>query len=122
MGSEDNFLEHNFHDSYIKGVESQDNQTTLIIDTDIYWFPGKPFTLLTLVNVDNLIPIKELVGGSKHSSMSIKDAEITRSKKDEKNFKLEIDFHSGANLETHFYNFWTERVEEYKDYTNTVFR
>ena len=122
MNEEENFLNHNFHDSYVKGVEREDNKTTLIIDTDIYWRPGKPFTLLTLVNADNLIRIKELVGGSKNSSMSIEKAAVKRSDKQDKNFKLEIRFHSGAELESHFYNFWKERVEQYKDYTNTTFR
>ncbi|MFB6100522.1 MAG: hypothetical protein ABEK16_04580 [Candidatus Nanohalobium sp.] len=122
MSKEENFLEHNFHDSYLKGVEREDNKTTLIIDTDIYWFPVKPFTLLTLVNADKVTGIKELVGGQKHSSESIKEAKITRSGKDEKNFKLEISFHSGKELDVQFYNFWTERKEKYKDYTNAAFR
>lgn len=90
----DNFLEHTYHDSYLKGVERKDNKTTLIIDTDIHWYPGKPFTLLILVNTDNVTRIKELVGGAKHTSMSIKEAVIKRSDKSDKNFKLEIDFHS----------------------------
>lgn len=118
----DNFLEHTYHDSYLKGVERKDNKTNLIIDTDIHWYPGKPFTLLTLVNANNVTRIKELVGGAKHTSMSIKEAIIKRSDKSDKNFKLEIDFHSGAELEVHCYNFWTERVEKYKDYTNTTFK
>jgi len=118
----ENFLEHTFHDSYLKGVERRDNKTKLIIDTDIYWYPGKPFTLLTLVNADKVTRLKELVGGSKHSSMSIQKAVVERSEKNEKNFRLEIDFHSGENLEVHCYNFWTERTEEYRDYTNANFK
>jgi hypothetical protein len=122
MAEDENFLNHTFHDSYLKGIERQDNKTTLVIDTDIYWYPGKPFTLLTLVNPENITRVKELVGGSKHSSMSIDRATVTRSDKSEKNFNLNMSFHSGEDLELHFYNFWTERVEEYGDYTNTTFR
>jgi len=118
----DNFLEHTYHDSYIKGMERRHNKTTLIIDTDIHWYPGKPFTLLILVNADNVVRIKELVGGAKHTSMSIGKAIIERSDKSDKNFKLEVKFHSGTQLESHCYNFWTERVEEYKEYTNMIFK
>ena len=120
--SDKNFLEHNYHDSYLKGMEEKENKTTLIIDTDIYWQPGKPFTLLTLVNAENTIRIKELVGGHKTTSFSIKKAEITRSEKAEKNFKLDIEFHEGVQVSVHWYNFWTERKEQYKDYNNVTFR
>ena len=122
MSEDEKFLDHTFHDSYLKGMERNNNKVTLVIDTDIYWSPGKPFTLLTLVNAENITRVKELVGGSKHSSMSIDKAAVARSDKSEKNFKLKMKFHSGEDLELHFYNFWTERVEEYRDYTNTTFR
>ncbi|MFB6244934.1 MAG: hypothetical protein ABEJ03_01150, partial [Candidatus Nanohaloarchaea archaeon] len=112
-----NLLDHNYHDSYLRGVEETDNKTTLVIDTDIHWHPGKPFTLITLVNADDKTRIEELVGGDENASMSIEEAVINRSDRSDRNFKLEIEFHSGANLEVRCYNFWTERVEEYRDYS-----
>lgn len=121
MSESENFLEHSFHDSYLIDMETQDNRVTLVLDTDIYWFPGKPFTLLTLVNPDETVRAKELVGSGK-TSLSVEKAEIRRSEKDEKNFKLEIKFHGDATLELHFYNFWTERQEEYKNHSNATFR
>jgi len=54
--------------------------------------------------------------------MSIKEAVITRSDESDKNFELEINFHSGTELEVRCYNFWTERVEEYKDFTSMTFK
>lgn len=119
---EENFLEHTFHDSNLLDIEVEDNKATLVIDTDIYWYPGKPFTLLTLVSADKTIRIKELVGGNKRSSESIKQARITRSEESDKNFILELELHSGHEVEVSCYNFWTERKEQYKDYHNTVFR
>lgn len=122
MSEDRNLLEHTFHDSYLKGVEKEENQTRLVIDTDIYLHPGKPFTILTLENVENPNRAKKLLKQNKGTSLSIDSAEITRSDKNGKNFKLDMKFHSGKGLELHFYNFWTERVENYKDYSNRVFR
>lgn len=120
--SKDNFLDHTFHDSNLKDIENEDNKTRLIIDTDIYWRPGKPFTILTLANPDDTSRIKELVGGSKTSSGSINELKATRTDSDRKNFEIKINLHSGEEIEINCYNFWTERKEEYKDYHNTTFR
>lgn len=117
---EENFLGYNFHDSYLKDIEIRENKATLVIDTDIYWSPGKPFSLLTLVNPGKLTRFKELVGGRKISSESIQKAVIKRS--EDNNFCLDIEFHSGREISVEFYNFWVDRVEEYKDYSNTTFR
>jgi hypothetical protein len=122
VNEEENLLSHTYHDSLLKGMEIDDSQTTLVIDTDVYWCPGKPFTLLTLVNPDRTSRIKELVGGHEHTAMSISEASVQRSDRSDKNFCLQIEFHSGEQLEVCFYNFWEERVESYKDYTNSVFR
>lgn len=118
----ENLLEHTFHDSNLLDIEREDNKTTLVIDTDIYWYPGKPFTLLTLVNADEVIRMREIVGRNKKSSESIKEARITRSEKSGKNFALQIELHSSPEVEIHCYNFWAERKEEYKDYQNATFR
>lgn len=121
MSEKESFLEHDFHDSYLIAMETRDNHLTLVFDTDIYWFPGKPFTLLTLVNPDETLRAKELVGSGK-TSLSVQKAVIERSERDEKNFRLKVDFQGNVELEINCYNFWTERKEEYKDYSQTVFR
>jgi hypothetical protein len=121
VNEEENLLSHTYHDSLLKGMEKEGNQTTLVIDTDVYWYPGKPFTLLTLVNPNRTTRTKELVGGHEHTTMSISEASVQRSDRSDKNFCLQIEFHSGDQLEVHFYNFWEERVESYKDYTNSAF-
>jgi hypothetical protein len=120
MPEKDSFLEHDFHDSYLIDMEKRDNHLTLVFDTDIYWFPGKPFTLLTLVNPDETVRAKELVGSGK-ISLSVQEAAVERSG-GEKNFRLKVDFHGDAELEINCYNFWTERKEEYRDHTPTSFR
>ncbi len=119
---EENFLEHTYHDSILKAMERKGEKLTLVIDTDIFLYPGKPFTFLTMTHVDDYSRAKELVGGSKYSTESIYEAKMLRSEKHGKNFRLQMDFHSGRSLEVHCYNFWTERQEEYKDYHKTIFR
>lgn len=117
-GEEHNFLDNTYHDSLIKGVERRDNKTTLIITNYIPFDPGKPFTLLTLVNADNITRMKWLFAGYKHKGVSVVKATAKESDEPGKNFRLEFEFHSGTELEVHCYNFWTERVEQYKDYTS----
>nr|EGQ40569.1 MAG: hypothetical protein J07AB56_12990 [Candidatus Nanosalinarum sp. J07AB56] len=122
MSEEDNLLNHTYHDCLLRGTERSDNETTLVIDTDVHRYPGKPFTLLTVVNIDDTGYINTLAGTHAHPTMSISKASVQHSDRPDKNFCLAMSFHSGERLEAHVYNFWEERVESYKDYANSVFK
>jgi len=120
-GSEDsdNFLEHSFHDSFLKGVERDGRDVTLVIDTDIYWFPGKPITLLKLVYADSISELQDLAAKQGLNDTIIQKAKVVREDDGSFNFKLVVEMASGEVKECKCYNFWTERKEEYKDYKTT---
>ena len=119
MTGTENFLEHNFHDSFLKGAEREDRDVILIIDTDIHWFPGRPITLLKLVYADSISEVQELAALQDFNHSTILEAKIIREKDRPFNFKLEMQMASDLTLECKCYNFWTDRVEEYKDYRTT---
>ncbi len=112
----ENLLENDFHDSFLKGAEREGRDVRLVIDTDIYLFPGKPFTLLTLKYADNISELQDIPFRGGTVETSINEAKIFREDDGRFNFKLKMEMISGRKLQCKCYNFWTERIEEYKDY------
>lgn len=118
----ENMLEYNYHDSFLKGAEREDRDIRLVIDTDIHWSPGKPITLLTLKNADNISELQEAAARQGVNQITIQQARIIRENEGHFNFKLELELISGHTVECRCYNFWTDRVESYKDYKTATHR
>lgn len=119
---DENFLDHTFHDCKLRYLERRDNKTILTIQRDTHWYPGKPLTLLTLVNAENVKCLKEIIGGLKYKAISIEEAVIKRSSGKQEKYELIFNFHGGRECTLKCKNFWTERKEEYKGFPSNRYQ
>jgi hypothetical protein len=109
-------LEIDFHDSHILDVRSEEDKLIIVIDIDTYWYPGKPFGILTLVNPENH---KGLLDAWKNGIIegTVSTISIKRRKSVEPHEPVcHIEFIEGSKFDIPSNNFWLDRFETFEEF------
>ena len=113
----DDLLDINFHDSNILKLEKKKNKIILVIKIDTYWFPGKPFVLITLIDPIGTDKLEKAL--EKSVSGEIMDLKILRKKFGLRTWPvISINFVESnlSKIEVCCSNFWLDRFENYKNH------
>lgn len=115
---DEELLNISLHDSYIVDIKAEKEKLIIAIMIDTYWFPGKPFGVLTLINPKGHEEFIESCDKNQDTGLTINGMEIRRKKFGGRTWPVvyaDIMDGEGKIYEIKCSNFWFERLEKYEN-------